>query len=157
MLYLMKYYSRGWTTQKPQVFCGRTKQNISVLHAAQRSLKSLPPGTGTASKSKGPFSTSHFVISEKLSISKPASYCFGLCLCKAWRCRSKQGPPATSLCKRIWRVFLFMNLFTRQQELKRPPEICAAHPSGHSKPSQLISSGLGKLISLDIQGPVCLG
>jgi len=87
ILELMKYSSRSWTAQMPQLFCGGTKQKISVLHEAQRGLKSPPPGTGTASKPKGPFFTSQFVISEKLAISKPALYCFGLCLCKAWNCR----------------------------------------------------------------------
>lgn len=72
ILWIMKYSSSGWTAQMPQVFCGSTKQSISVFHAEQRSLKSPPPGRGTAFKTRGIFSTSQFVISERLAISKPA-------------------------------------------------------------------------------------
>lgn len=71
ILWLMKYSSSGWTAQMPQVFCGSTKQSISVFHAAQRSLESPPPGRGTAFKPGGIFSTSQFVISERFAISKP--------------------------------------------------------------------------------------
>lgn len=80
ILWLMKYSSNGWTAQMSQVFWGSTEQSISVFHAAQRSLKSPPPGIGTVFKPRGLFTTSQFVIFERLAISKPAllSACAGL-------------------------------------------------------------------------------
>lgn len=152
----MKYSSRGWTAQMPQVFHGRAKQNISVLHVAQRSLKSLPPGTGTASKPKGPFSTSNLWFLKSL----PFLNQLRIALVYVWARLGAADPSRDPLsCHFAYELCEYFCLWTCSQASGNlsPPEIGAAYPSGHSKPPRLTSSGLGKLISLDIQDQVCLG
>lgn len=111
----MKYSSSGWTAQMPQVFCGSTKERISVFHAAQRSLKSPPPGRGTAFQPRGIFSASQFVISERLAISKPA---FRSACATLGAADLSREPLLVSLHIWVVWIYLFMNLSTSNWELK---------------------------------------